>query len=85
MDTCTVNTYSIGSPSVVSLRGEVFACVGLDYALMQQLYGHPADMGGIFTLTRACSEESVTTLRKCRDLTDDEFKLMVKNMPVRLV
>ena len=50
---------------------------------MQQLYGNLEDVGGIFTLTRACCEESVATLKKCRDLADDEFQLMVKRMPVR--
>ena len=68
----------------MSLRGEVFARVGLDHALMQQLYGKPDDMGGIFTLTRACGEESVVTLRRCHDLSDDEFELMVKSMPVSI-
>lgn len=78
-----VRSVSIGSPNVVSLRGEVFARVGLDHALMEQLYGRPVDMGGIFTLTRACGEESVVTLRRCHDLPDGEFQLMVKSMPVR--
>ena len=50
---------------------------------MQQLYGNLEDVGGVFTLTRACCEESVVTLKKCRDLADDEFQLMVKRMPVR--
>ena len=73
----------IGSPNVISLRGEVFFRVSLDHALMQQLYGKLDDMEGIFTLTRACGEESITTLRKCHNLPDEEFRLMVKSMPVR--
>ena len=69
---------------MVSLRGEVFSCVGLDHGLMQQLYGKLDNMEGIFTLTRACGEESIATLRKCHDLPDEEFHLMVKSMPVRI-
>ena len=61
----------------------VFAHVGRNYALMEQLYGNLEEVGGVFTLTRACCEESVATLKKCRDLADDDFQLMVKRMPVR--
>ena len=47
------------------------------------MYGNSNDVGGVFTLTRACSEESTATLKKCHDLNDDEFQLMMKSMPVR--
>lgn len=73
----------IGSPNVMALCGEVFNRVSQDHALMQQLYGTLNNIGGIFTLARSCGEESTATLKKCRDLTDDEFQLMVKDMPVR--
>ena len=74
---------STDSPNVVLLRGEMFSVIGLDHTLMQQLYGEADDLEGIFTLTRSCCEESIATLNGCRDVTDDEFQLMVKSMPVR--
>jgi len=70
---------------VISLRGEIFACIGLDNTLMQQLYGKKEAMGGIFTLIRSSNEESIATLKNCRKLSDDEFNLMVKSMPVRRI
>jgi len=73
-----------GSLNVVSLRGEVFTYVSEDFMLMSRLYSDVDDMEGVYTLIRACCDESITLLRKCHDLSDDEYQLMVKNMPVSI-
>lgn len=73
-----------GSPNVVSLRGEVFIYVSEDFMLMSRLYSEVDDMEGVYTLIRACCDESVASLRKCYDLNDEEYQLMVKSMPVSI-
>lgn len=52
--------------------------------LMSRLYSEVDDMEGVYTLIRTCCDESITLLRKCHDLSDDEYQLMVKSMPVSI-
>jgi len=73
-----------GSINVVSLRGEVFTYMSEDFMLMSRLYSEVDDVEGVYTLIRACCDESIAFLRKCHDLSDDEYQLMVKSMPVSM-